>query len=97
VDFVFAGPVVEWRGPAPYYFVRVPEEESADIKEAARGLEYWGQVPVQVRIDGVTFTTALFPKDGVYLIPLKVAVRAETGIDVEVEQVLEVGLDVGRP
>jgi hypothetical protein len=97
VDFVFAGPVVEWRGPAPYYFVRVPEEESADIKEAARGLEYWGQVPVQVRIDGVTFTTALFPKAGVYLIPLKVAVRAETGIDVEVEQVLEVGLDVGRP
>lgn len=96
MDFAFTGPVVQWRGPAPYYFVRVPEEESADIKEAARGLEYWGQVPVQVRINGTSFSTALFPKDGVYLVPLKVAVRAEAGIDVEAEPVLEVGLDVGR-
>ncbi len=46
----FEGPVVEWRGPAPFYFVAIPAEESADIKFAAKGLEYWGQVPVVVRI-----------------------------------------------
>jgi len=94
MDFEFEGPVVEWRGPAPYYFVRIPEEESADIKYAAKGLEYWGQVPVRVRIDDVEFTTALFPKDGVYLIPLKVAVRTEAGI--AHDDVLLVGLQVGQ-
>ena len=95
MDLQFEGPVVEWRGPAPYYFVEIPEEESADIKFAAKGLEYWGQVPVVVAIDGTEFTTALFPKDGRYLLPLKDAVRSR--IDVEVGQVVTVTLSVGRP
>jgi hypothetical protein len=94
VDFEFQGPVIEWRGPAPFYFVRIPEEESADIKFAAKGLEYWGQVPVVVRISGIEFGTALFPKDGRYLIPLKDAVRKAAGI--QLDQVLAVGLNVGR-
>lgn len=94
MDFEFEGPVIEWRGPAPYYFLRIPEEESADIKLAAKGLEYWGQVPVVVRIGGTTFTTALFPKDGRYLIPLKEVVRKSAGI--EMDEVLSVGLSVGR-
>ena len=92
--FEFDGPVIEWRGPAPFYFVRIPEEESADIKFAAKGIEYWGQVPVVVRIDGVEFATALFPKDGHYLLPVKDAVRKAAGI--EFDQVVEVALNVGR-
>lgn len=94
LDFAFRGPVVEWRGPAPYYFVAVPEEESADIKFAAKGMEYWGQVPVTVRIGDTDFTTALFPKDGRYLLPLKDVVRRAEGLDVD--QVLDVSLDLGR-
>ena len=93
-DFAFRGPVLEWRGPAPYYFVAVPEEDSADIKFAAKGMEYWGQVPVTVRIGGTEFTTALFPKDGRYLLPLKDVVRAAEAIDVD--QVLDVSLNLGR-
>ena len=27
MDFEFDGPVIEWRGPAPFYYVRIPEEE----------------------------------------------------------------------
>ena len=94
MDFEFEGSVIEWRGPAPYYFVRIPEEESEDMKLAAKGMEYWGQVPVVVRINEVDFTTALFPKDGVYLLPVKDAVRKQAGI--EPDQVLTVGLNVGR-
>jgi hypothetical protein len=93
-EFRFEGPVVEWRGPAPYYFLRVPEEESEDIKAAARGIEYWGQVPVMVRTGRVEFTTALFPRDGRYLVPLKDAVRRSVGF--EVGQILDVLLHVGR-
>jgi hypothetical protein len=67
-----------WRGPAPYLFVAMTPEGSEDLKEAARGLVYWGQVPVHVTIGGTGFTTALFPKEGRYLVPVKVAVqRAE--------------------
>lgn len=88
------GPVVEWRGPAPYFFVSIDEDDSADIKAAAAGLEYWGQVPVVVRLGEVEFTTALFAKDGRYLLPLKDAVRRPAGV--EAGQVLRVELAVGR-
>jgi len=79
-EFEFEGPIVEWRGPAPFYFVRLSDELSADLKIAAAGLEYWGQVAVTVEIGGVGFTTALFPKDGVYLLPVKNDVRKAAGI-----------------
>jgi len=78
MEWTFTGEVVEWRGPAPYLFVAMTAEESEDLKEAARGLIYWGQVPVHVIIGGTEFTTALFPRDGCYMVPVKVAVqRAE--------------------
>ena len=94
MEFEFEGPVVEWRGPAPYYFVAIPEVDSADIKFGAKGLEYWGQVPVTARIDDTEFTTALFPKDGRYLLPLKDAVRTRIGVGVE--DVVTVALRLGR-
>ena len=94
MDFAFEGPVVEWRGPAPFYFVAIPDDESEDIKFAAKGVEYWGQVPVIVRISDMEFTTALFPKDGRYLLPLKDAVRTSAGI--ELDEVLAVELRIGR-
>lgn len=81
MDFTCTGPVVEWRGPAPFWFLAISAEDSEDIKEAARGLEYWGQVAVEVRIGGTDFTTALFPRDGHYLLPLRVAVRRTAGIE----------------
>lgn len=74
----FEGEVIEWRGPAPYLFVPMTPEDSDDLKDAARELVYWGQVPVTVRIGETEFTTALFPKDGRYLVPVKAVVqRAE--------------------
>jgi hypothetical protein len=93
-DFQFEGPVVEWRGPAPFYFVAIPADESVDIKFAAKGLEYWGQVPVVVRIGEIEFTTALFPRDRRYFLPLRDVVRNSAGI--ELDQVVAVRLSVGR-
>jgi hypothetical protein len=78
MEWTFTGEVIEWRGPAPYLFVAMTPEDSEDLKEEARGLIYWGQVPVRVAIGGSKFTTALFPRDGRYLVPVKAAVqRAE--------------------
>jgi hypothetical protein len=81
MEWVFDGEVIEWRGPAPYFFVAMPESDSAELKEQARSLIYWGQVPVQVVIGDTEFSTALFPKDGHYMVPLKVAVRKAEGLD----------------
>lgn len=92
MPFSCTGPVIEWRGPAPFVFLAVPEEESEDIKEAARGLEYWGQVAVDVRIGATDFRTALFPKDGRYLVPLRVAVRRAEEIEVGQELTAELEL-----
>jgi hypothetical protein len=78
MEWAFTGEVIEWRGPAPYLFVAMTAEDSEDLREAARGLIYWGQVPVQVTIGGTGFATALFPRGGRYLVPVKAAVqRAE--------------------
>lgn len=82
MDLEFSGPVFTWRGPAPYYYVAVPDDESADIRSVAAAASYgWGVIPVRVRLGEATFETSLFPKDGRYLVPLKAAVRRQTGVD----------------
>lgn len=81
MGLLFTGRVLEWRGPSPYYFVPVPDEESADIREVAAMASYgWGVIPVEARIGEFSFTTSLFPRDGGYLLPLKDAVRKPLGI-----------------
>lgn len=78
MDWEFDGEIIEWRGPPPFLFVDLDPELSADVKAAAKGLEYWGQVAVEAVIGDTEFGTALFPKDGRYLLPVKAAVqRAE--------------------
>jgi hypothetical protein len=72
----FSAPVWEWRGPAPYFFVRVPEDECAELDEVAAMVSYgWGMIPATVRIGGTEWTTSLWPKDGGYVVPLRDAVR----------------------
>jgi hypothetical protein len=82
MEFEFTGEVFQWRGPAPFYYVAVPDDQSADIKDASSLLTYgWGVIPVAVRIGDTEWETSLFPKDGRYLVPLKDRVRRAEGID----------------
>lgn len=72
----FSGVIFYWRGPSPFYFVAIPQEQSRNIKAVSALVTYgWGVIPVQVRIGKTEFTTSLFPKDGLYLVPLKDSVR----------------------
>ena len=76
MDVTIEGEVVEWRGPAPYHFVRVPDAEAEAIAELRAIVSYgWGVIPVQGSVGATTFSTSLFPRDGGYLVPLKTAVR----------------------
>jgi hypothetical protein len=83
VEIEFSGLVIEWRGPAPYYYLPLPNEAAEDVHEVAAMATYgWGVIPVAARIGDVDFETSLFPKDGGYLLPLKDAVRKPQGITV---------------
>jgi len=75
----FEGESIEWRGPAPFVYVPVPADLSAEIKAISSRVTYgWGVIPVIVRIGETEYKTSLFPKDGIYLVPVKMAVqRAE--------------------
>ena len=76
----FSNEAIYWRGPAPFVFVPVPADLSAEIKSIASKITYgWGCVPVTVQIGETQFSTSLFPKDGLYLVPVKAVVqRAES-------------------
>lgn len=82
MDWQFDAEVFQWRGPAPYFFVATPAHVN-DFLHAHHGeLTYgWGVIPAQVRIGDTEVTTSLIPRDGVYLVPLKVALRRAEGVD----------------
>jgi hypothetical protein len=81
MELEFSDTVFEWRGPAPYHFVRVPEDDADEIRDVAAAVTYgWGMIPVAVTIGDTTLTTALWPKDGSYVVPLKDALRKPEGI-----------------
>ena len=76
MSLTFSAPLFQWRGPAPHYFVRVPPQQAEAMRDAARLVSYgWGMLPVQVRIGGSEWRTALFPKDGSYLVPIRASIR----------------------
>jgi hypothetical protein len=79
----FNGEAIEWRGPAPFVFVPIPAAQSAEIKAIANQVTYgWGVIPVIARIGGTEYSTSLFPKDGLYLLPVKVVVQRAEGVKV---------------
>ncbi|MBX3114477.1 MAG: DUF1905 domain-containing protein [Fimbriimonadaceae bacterium] len=79
----FTGEAIEWRGPAPFVFVPMPEPMSAEVKNVATTISYgWGCIPVTVRIGKTEFTTAMIPRNGVYMVPIKVAVQRSENVSV---------------
>lgn len=82
MELAFTGEVIHWRGPAPFRFVAVPDAEAAALRAASPLVSYgWGCIPVTVRLGRTTFTTSLFPRDGGYVVPIKVAVQRAEGVD----------------
>lgn len=83
LELEFTSRVIEWRGPAPFYYLPLSDEAAEDVHDVRTMATYgWGVIPVTAVIGEVEFETSLFPKDGGYLLPLKDAVRKPTGIGV---------------
>jgi hypothetical protein len=82
MNLEFSGEIWYWRGPAPFYFVSVPEEESSELRAVSTVLSYgWGCIPVRARIGETDWETSLIPKDGGYALPLKDKVRKAEGLE----------------
>lgn len=76
MNLEFSGEMWFWRGPSPFHFITVPQEQCLDLERAAAKVIYgWGMIPVTARIGETDWTTSLFPKDGRYIVPIKDAVR----------------------
>jgi hypothetical protein len=74
----------------------MPADQAADLRRIARSVTYgWGVIPVEATVGGVTFTTALFPKDETYLLPIKAAVRKKA--NVTAGDVVGVEMEVVQP
>ncbi|MGI8665324.1 MAG: DUF1905 domain-containing protein [Jatrophihabitans sp.] len=90
----FSGELWYWRGPAPFYFITVPDGDCLLIKELSAEVSYgWGVIPATIRIGATEWTTSLFPKDGRYLVPIKVSVRRAE--DIEDGDLVTVRLSIG--
>lgn len=95
-EIVFESRIIEWRGPAPFFFAPVPDEHVGAIRYAAMTASYgWGVVPVVATVGGTEFATSLFPRDGGYLLPIKVAVQKSEGVGFGDR--IRARLRVGRP
>lgn len=94
MDFNFTAELWEWRGPAPFYFLSVPDAQAEEIREAAKLVTYgWGMIPVVATIQGREFKTSMFSKNGTYVLPIKNEVRLP--LKLAVDDLLEVAIKLG--
>ena len=95
MELEFSGQVWHWRGPSPYHFVTVPDEESAELEATSALVTYgWGMIPVGARIGSTRWTTSLFPKDGGYVVPLKDVVRKAERLEVGDTVTVRLAVDI---
>lgn len=93
MTFVFRAAIIVWRGPAPFLFVPVPADVSA-LLASTPSLSYgWGCIPSKATVGQTTWTTSLMPRQGIYLVPVKVVVQKAEGLKAEDE--VEITLEVG--
>ncbi|MFE9654613.1 DUF1905 domain-containing protein [Micromonospora sp. NPDC006431] len=95
MDLEFSGELWFWRGPAPFHFVTVPDEQCGALEAASAAVTYgWGMIPVAARIGSTSWRTSLFPKDGRYIVPVKASVRKAEELEVGEEVTVRLTLDV---
>ncbi len=83
MNLEFSGQMWFWKGPAPWHFITVPDDECGELEATSAFVTYgWGMIPVAAATGGTGWTTSLFPKDGGYIVPVKASVREAEGIEV---------------
>lgn len=89
----FRAQVIVWRGPAPFLFIPLPPEAST-LLASTPSLSYgWGCIPATAHIGETSWKTSLMPRQGTYLVPVKMVVQRAEGViaGIEVDISVEVG------
>ena len=86
-----------WKGSnaaGRWFFITVPEEQSAEIKAHAFGSPRgFGSVKVEARIGDIVWRTSVFPlNNGGYLLPVKAEVRRKANLAAGDEVTVELEL-----
>jgi hypothetical protein len=82
MKLVFNGELWFWKGPAPWHFITVPDDECGALAATSAVVTYgWGMIPVSAHIGGSTWKTSLFLKGGRYIVPVKASVRRAEGLE----------------
>ena len=83
MDLEVTGEMWFWKGPAPWHFVTVPDDQCGALEATSAVVTYgWGMIPVTAQIGGTAWKTALWPKDGQYIVPVKAAVRRAEELEI---------------
>lgn len=79
----FSAELWRWEAQSGWFFVTVPDEASATIRERPRPPRGFGSVRVRVTIGSTTWATSVFPDSarGAYVLPVKKAVRSAERLD----------------
>lgn len=92
----FEGEIIYWRGPAPFLFIAIPEGPSRNLKAISTVVSYgWGVIPVQAQIGKTEWKTSLFPKEGRYLVPIRMSVQKSENLEVGNSVVVRVEVRFG--
>ena len=73
----FTAELWRWEAQGAWFFVTVPAQESAVIRERPRPPRGFGSVRVQATIGSTTWSTSVFPDStrSAYVLPVKKSVR----------------------
>ncbi|MFI7597898.1 DUF1905 domain-containing protein [Actinoplanes sp. NPDC049681] len=95
MNLEFSGEMWFWKGPAPWHFVTVPDDECRELESTASFVSYgWGMIPVSAHIGATGWTTSLWPKDGRYIVPVKAGVRRAEGLAVGDTVTVRLNVDI---
>ena len=82
MDVEFSDELWLWKGPAPWHFITVPEEHCDELQASATVISYgWGMIPVTAQVGETEWKTSLFPKEGRYIVPVRLAVQRAEGLE----------------
>ena len=79
--FEFTAELWEWQSRANWFFVSLPVDAAADVRELPMPPRGFGSIPVRARIGSTEFMTSIFPSDDTFVLPVKRAVREREGLE----------------
>jgi hypothetical protein len=95
IKYTFVASVWQYAGKGGWYFVTLPKDQSAEIREHLGWQEEsWGRLKVTARINHLTWDTAIWfdTKQQSYLLPLKSDIRQKLGLSIGTEVEVVVGV-----